>query len=89
MLESAKFPVHKRESDVECLESEDSTNPSKILGKLRDKKDDMLETQVPDPPGNQPLTKRRDTEPPCKYLRPARDDFAHNCEREADLQGRM
>ena len=58
MLESAKFPVHKRESDVECLESEDSTNPSKILGKLRDKKDDMLETQVPDPPDNQPLIKR-------------------------------
>ena len=81
MLESAKFPVHKRESDVECLESEDSTNPSKILGKLRDKKDDMLETQVPDPPDNQPLIKRG--------IRPARDDFAHNCEREADLQGRI
>ena len=32
VLESAKFPVHKWESDVECLESEDSTIPSKILG---------------------------------------------------------
>ena len=57
-LESAKFPGHKWESDVECLESEDSTNPSKILGTVWDKKDDMLETQVPDPPDNQPLTKR-------------------------------
>ena len=58
ILESAKFPVHNWESDVECLESEDSTNPSKILGTVWDKKDDMLETQVPDPPDNQPLTKR-------------------------------
>ena len=89
MLESAKFPVHKRESDVECLESEDSTNPSKILGKLRDKKDDMLETQVPDPPDNQPLTKRGILSHLASILRPTRDDFAHNCEREADLQGRI
>ena len=58
ILASAKFPVHKWESDVECLESEDSTNPSKILGTKWDKSDDMLETQVPDPPDNQPLTKR-------------------------------
>ena len=58
ILASAKFPVHKWESDVECLESEDSTNPSKILGTKWDKRDDMLKTQVPDPPDNQPLTKR-------------------------------
>ena len=32
ILESTKFPVHKWESDVKCQESEDSTNPSKILG---------------------------------------------------------
>ena len=32
ILESAKFPVHIWELDVGTLESEDSTNPSKILG---------------------------------------------------------
>ena len=58
ILESAKFPVHKWESNVDFLECEDSTNPSKILGTIWDKRDDMLETQVPDPPDNQPLTKR-------------------------------
>ena len=58
ILESAKFPVHKWESDIEYLESEDSTNPSKILGIVWDKRDDMLETQVPRPPDDQPLTKR-------------------------------
>ena len=41
MLESAKFPVYKWESDIEYLESEDSTNPSKILGTVWDKRDDM------------------------------------------------
>ena len=40
------------------MENEDSTNPSKILGIVWDKRDDMLETQVPRPPDNQPLTKR-------------------------------
>ena len=58
ILESAKFPVHKWESDVEYLESEDPTNPSKILGTAWDKRDDMLEIQVPQLPDNQPLTKR-------------------------------
>jgi len=58
ILESSKFPVHKWESDVEYLESEDSTNPSKILGTVWDKRDDMLEIQVPQPPDDQPLTKR-------------------------------
>ena len=52
ILESAKFPVHKWESDVECLESEDSPNPSKTLGTVWDKRDDMLEVQVPEPPDN-------------------------------------
>ena len=58
ILESAKFPVHKWESDVEYLESEDSTNPRKILGTEWDKRDDMLEIQVPEPPDKQPLTNR-------------------------------
>ena len=58
ILESARFPIHKWESDVETLESEDSTNPSKILGITWDKKDDTLEVQVPEPSDNQLLTKR-------------------------------
>ena len=32
ILESAKLPIHKWESNVESLESEDMPNPSKILG---------------------------------------------------------
>ena len=56
ILESARFPVLKWESDVETLESEDSTNPSKILGKTWDKRDDTLEVQVPEPSDNQLLT---------------------------------
>ena len=58
ILESAKFPVHKWKSDVECLESEDSKNPSKILGTVWHKKDDMLEVLVPEPPDNHTLTKK-------------------------------
>lgn len=58
MLESAKFPIHKWESHVEVLESEDSTNPCKILGTVWNKGDDTLEVQVPDPPDYQPLTKK-------------------------------
>ena len=58
ILESERFPVHKWESDVETLESEDSTNPSKILRITWDKRDDTLEVQVPEPSDNQLLTKR-------------------------------
>jgi len=58
ILESAKSPVLKWESDIECLESEDSKTPSKILGTVWHKKDDMLEVLVPEPPDNQPLTKK-------------------------------
>ena len=52
------FPSNKWESNVETLESEDSTNPSKILGITLDKRDDTLEVQVPEPSYNQLLTKR-------------------------------
>ena len=58
ILESERFPVHKWESDVETLESEDSTDPSKILRITWDKRDDTLEVQVPEPSDNQLLTKR-------------------------------
>ena len=89
ILESAKFPVHKWESDVEYLESEDSTNPSKILGTAWDKRDDMLEIQVPQLPDNQPLTKRGILSHLASIYDPPRDDLAYNREREADLQGHM
>ena len=58
ILESANFFVHKWESNIEYLESKDSANPSKILGIVLDKRDDRVETQVPKPPDDQPLTKR-------------------------------
>ena len=74
---------------IRCWVPEDSSSPSKILGTVWDKKDDMLEMQVPDPPDNQPLTKRGILSHLASILRPTRDDFAHNCEREADLQGCM
>ena len=43
ILESAKFPVHKWESDVQELDEE--PNPSKILGLMWDKREDRLEIQ--------------------------------------------
>ena len=43
ILESAKFPVHKWESDVQELDEE--PNPSKILGLMWDKREDTLEIQ--------------------------------------------
>ena len=51
----------------------------------------MLKTQVPDPPDNQPLTKRGILSHLASIYDPllTRDDFAHNCERETDLQGRV
>ena len=57
ILQSAKFPVHKWESNVKSLEDEDSKNPSKILGLLWDKKNDTLEIQVPTP-NSKLITKR-------------------------------
>lgn len=58
ILESGKFFVLKWESDVERLESEGSTNPSKILRTVWNKGADLLEVQVPEPRVNQPLKKR-------------------------------
>ena len=43
ILESAKCPVHKWESDVQELDEE--PNPSKILGLMWDKREDRLEIQ--------------------------------------------
>ena len=44
ILQNAKFPVHKWESDVQQLDKE--PNQSKILGLMWDKRKDTLEIQV-------------------------------------------
>ena len=58
ILENAKFPVHKWESNIAALESEDMPNPGKILGHPWDKTEDTLEIQVHKTSEESPLTKR-------------------------------
>ena len=57
VLEEARFPVHKWESDVRTLESGDVPNPSKILGHTWNKDEDTLEVSVPETV-SEPVTKR-------------------------------
>ena len=58
MLGSAKFPVHKWESNILELESENMPNPGKILGHLWDKREDTLELQIKKVSEDKPVTKR-------------------------------
>ncbi|CAB3998688.1 Hypothetical predicted protein [Paramuricea clavata] len=58
ILESAKLPIHKWESNIATLEDENMSNPSKILGHVWDKREDTLEIQVPAIPETEPVTKR-------------------------------
>lgn len=58
ILESAKFPVHKWESNVESLESDEVPNPTSFLGHLWDKRVDTLQITVPPFPKDEPVTKR-------------------------------
>jgi hypothetical protein len=58
ILEGAKLPLHKWESNVESLESEDMPNPSKILGLAWDKKEDELYISAPEYPGGAKKTKK-------------------------------
>lgn len=58
ILEDAHFPIHKWESNIECLEDENMPNPSKILGHVWDKQEDTLEFEATTMPENQPVTKR-------------------------------
>ena len=44
ILKGARFPVHKRESNIPVLDSED--NPSKLLGLAWNKREDALEIQA-------------------------------------------
>ena len=58
ILEDAKFPIHKWESNIACLEDENMPNPNKILGHVWDKQEDTLEFEAATMPENQPVTKR-------------------------------
>ncbi|XP_022809137.1 uncharacterized protein LOC111346107 [Stylophora pistillata] len=57
ILESARFPVHKWESNVKVHESEGMPNPSKILGHVWNKDDDTLELLAKPFPQEHPVTK--------------------------------
>ena len=56
ILEDAKFPVHKWESNVEELDNE--SNPSKILGHKWNKREDTLEIRAEPTKEETPVTKR-------------------------------
>ena len=58
ILESAKFPVHKWESNVTEQESEGMPNPVKILGHTWDKKEDTLEINIQKPAEEKTVTKK-------------------------------
>ena len=60
ILGSAKFPVHKWESNILQLENENMLNPGKILGHLWDKREDTLELQIKkvNEDNYKPVTKR-------------------------------
>ena len=58
ILENAKFPVYKWESNVKSLESENMPNPSKILGHMWYKEEDTLEFPAKPFAEDQPVTKR-------------------------------
>ena len=57
-LESARFLVHKWESNVKYLESKCMPNTSKILGHAWNKDDDTLELLAKPFPQEHPVTKR-------------------------------
>ena len=58
ILEGAKFPVHKWESNILELENENMPNPGKILGHSWDKREDTLELQIKNVSEDKPVIKR-------------------------------
>ena len=58
ILKQARFPVHKWESNVPSLESENMPNPGKILGLVWDNRSDMLTVNAPNVESDEKLTKR-------------------------------
>ena len=59
ILESAKFPVHKWESNILELESENMPNPEEILGYSWDKREDTLELQIKKLTEDTPITREQ------------------------------
>eukprot|EP00795_Rhopilema_esculentum_P000677 gene677-biopygen7196 len=57
ILEDAKFPVHKWESNLAELESEEMKNPSTILGLSWDKREYILEIEINKNAEKNPVTK--------------------------------
>ena len=88
ILEDAKFPVHKWESNVIAIESEDMPNPGKILGHSWDKREDTLVIQVPKAHEETPLTKRTILSQLGK-VRPARNHICNYGARETPIQGHV
>ena len=58
ILEIAKLPLHKWESNVESLESEGMPKPSKILGLKWDMKEDEIYISVKEYPEDTKVTKK-------------------------------
>ena len=57
ILEDGKFTIHKWESNVGKLESENMRNPSKILGHIWDKREDTLQVPINKIEEGKPVTK--------------------------------
>ena len=58
MVEDAKFKVHKWESNIKELEDQNTSNPSKILGQVWDKEDNILEIKITPFSKDTPITKK-------------------------------
>ena len=50
--------MHKWKSNIKELEDQNMPNPSKILGKVRDKEDNTLEIKIPPFSNDTPVTKK-------------------------------
>ena len=57
MLEDGKFTIHRWESNVEKLESENIENPIKIFGHIWDKREDTLQVPIKKIEEGKPVTK--------------------------------
>ena len=57
ILEDGKFTIHKWESNLEKLDSENMGNPSKILGHIWDKRKDTLQVPINKIEEAKPVTK--------------------------------
>ena len=84
VLESAKLPIHKWESNIATLEDENMPNPSKILGHVWDKREDTLEIQVPAVPETSYETKH--LESAWQSVRPIGNNITHDGRRKTHLQ---